>query len=620
MLKRILLTVLMTVAAVLNISAAKVPDYNRLKASRHPRITLTDNDVRVIKKKLKSGEDPVLSKLHEIIVKAADKYLDAAPLEHKLIGPRLLDTSHAANQQIVTLAYAWRLTGDRRYGEKAVSVMETVCAFPDWNPSHFLDVGEMAHGVGTGYDWLYPILTREQRKRFAEALDMHAFKPALQKEKGYSWFYESASNWNQVCNGGLVVAALACYENCPSDARAIIENAAESNYRMAERLYNPDGNYPEGYAYCIWGSNYESMMLSAMESCLGHDFGINGIPGWKKSPQWLQFMECLNWRCFNYSDCGPSSLAMPMMWYHAFKSGDQSLLFMEIKKLERGMYTDTGIDKYLPFIVTFASRFNLGATPPPSAHLWVGEGINPVALVHGDWSFGESDVMMGLKGGRCNFSHAHMDSGSFVFDADGVNWSVDPGLQDYNSQARAIQKAGRTAGDPYGQDSMRWEFLRNGNFGHSTLSINGALHRSGAFAPITDSFDTPERRGATVNLSETLSDECASAIRTVSVENGRDLAVTDVIQAREDRGALVRWTMITTARPSLEDGCIVLRAKGKTRRLRSTGAGCINLTYTVWDLSGSEIDTPVRGYYRCGFEALVPRGKKCTFTTTLTKE
>ena len=311
--------------------AAAKPDYSRLKASNHPRITLTGSDVRTIKKKLASGEDPILGKLHGIIIDAAEGYLNAAPLTHKLIGPRLLDTSHEANQQIVTLAYAWRLTGDRRYSDKAISVMEAVCSFPDWNPKHFLDIGEMAHGVGTGYDWLYPVLSRDQRKRFAEALDSMAFQPALHRELGYSWFYGSASNWNQVCNGGLVVAALACYESCPADARAIIENAAESNFKMAEQLYNPDGNYPEGYGYCIWGSNYESMMLSAMESCLRCDFGIGNIPGWKKAPQWLQFMECLNWRCFNYSDCGPSSLAMPMMWYQAFKSGNQSLLYLEIR-------------------------------------------------------------------------------------------------------------------------------------------------------------------------------------------------------------------------------------------------------------------------------------------------
>ena len=231
--RKTFLTVLTLALAIISAGAAQKPDYSRLKASNHPRVTLSGNDVRTIKKKLASGEDPVLTKLHGIIIEAAEGYLGAAPLEHKLIGPRLLDTSHAANQQIVTLAYAWRLTGDRRYSDKAVSVMEAVCAFPDWNPKHFLDIGEMSHGVGIGYDWLYPVLTRDQRKRFAEALDKLAFQPALHRELGYSWFYGSASNWNQVCNGGLVVSALACYENCPADARAIIENAAESNLEMA---------------------------------------------------------------------------------------------------------------------------------------------------------------------------------------------------------------------------------------------------------------------------------------------------------------------------------------------------------------------------------------------------
>ena len=36
--------------------------------------------------------------------------------------------------------------------------MEKVCSYPDWNPKHFLDIGEMVTAVAIGYDWCYDYL------------------------------------------------------------------------------------------------------------------------------------------------------------------------------------------------------------------------------------------------------------------------------------------------------------------------------------------------------------------------------------------------------------------------------------------------------------------------------
>jgi hypothetical protein len=62
---------------------------------------------------------------------------------------------------ILTEAMAYRLTGDARFLARAKSDLMTVAAFKDWNPRHFLSVGEMSFAVGIGYDWLYAKLTPE---------------------------------------------------------------------------------------------------------------------------------------------------------------------------------------------------------------------------------------------------------------------------------------------------------------------------------------------------------------------------------------------------------------------------------------------------------------------------
>ena len=62
---------------------------------------------------------------------------------------------------------------------------------------------------------------------------------------------------------------------------------------------------------------------------------------------------------------------------------------------------------------------------------WKGEGSNPVVIFRG----GEGDpnqFYFGGKGGRATVNHGNMDAGSFVFELDGVRWSIDPGNQGYN--------------------------------------------------------------------------------------------------------------------------------------------------------------------------------------------
>ena len=592
-------------------------DWSRLSSSNHPRILLDDETVNAIKGRLQAG-DEVITALHTVIMNAANNYLSAKPLTYTLVGVRLLDTSDAANNQINCLGYAWRLTGDTRYRDKAISIMETVCDFPDWNaPTHFLDAGEMAYGVGVGYDWLYNELTVEQRRKIVNALDKYAFKNAINKKWNLN-FYESATNWNQVCNGGLVTAALACFEDCAADAKTIIDKGVESNLRMAAEMYNPDGNYPEGYGYWGYGSSYECLLLSSLESALGSDFGINNIPGWKKSGKWILFMECMNGRCFNYSDCDESSDPRAPLWYMAYRFNDPSLVYLELKKLINGEYPRGGINKYMPMVVASASKFASSSIAAPVEHFWKGGGENPVALVHGDWSFSDTDMMLGIKAGRCDYSHGHMDVGSFVYDAYGVNWSVDLGLQDYNSMADAAQASGRPS--DYRQNSMRWDFFRYNNLNHSTISINGAHHLVSGRVAISESYNTDTKRGVKLNLTSALSDQCRSAFRTVTYENNKEVVVVDEISATLQSSAKVRWTLVTLAEPTILENGIRLDSRGKTLYIKSSNSLNVKPTWKTWSTTGQSYDASNNGYYECGFEANVTSGKTCTFTTILTPD
>lgn len=366
-------------------------DYSKLTAANHPRIIMSEDDVTAIKAKLAAGSDANLKKLHECIMAYADKALTAKDLVYEVTGKRLLSVSTEAANRIISCSYAYRLTGEDKYLEKAEKDMQTVCAFKDWNSAtHFLDGAEMAHGVGIGYDWLYGRLSDATKKSAEKAIRDYAFYCALNGKWNLN-FYTSATNWNQVCNGGLVVAALAVYETCQDDARSIIDKAIESNASVMPEMYNPDGNYPEGYGYWGYGTAFECIMLAAMESCTGTDNGLSAVDGFKKTGKWILFMEGMNKMAFNYCDCAPSSIAFPPLWYLAHKFNDQSLLYGELMKLNDGRYTSYDSPKYFPMAIVYASKFDLNSIAPPEEKVWSGKGINPVVLVHGDWTFTDTD-------------------------------------------------------------------------------------------------------------------------------------------------------------------------------------------------------------------------------------
>jgi hypothetical protein len=75
-----------------------------------------------------------------------------------------------------------------------------------------------------------------------KAIATHAF--GTSDVLKYVGFFKNSNNWNQVCNGGLISAAIAVFEAMPERAKQVIERSVKSN-ELPMKTYAPDGNYPE---------------------------------------------------------------------------------------------------------------------------------------------------------------------------------------------------------------------------------------------------------------------------------------------------------------------------------------------------------------------------------------
>lgn len=589
------------------------PDYSRLTADNHPRVIFTDADFENIASEVTAGTNTALSQIHTAIINKATGYVGAADLVRELSGKRLLSVSRNAEERILFCAYAYKTTGEARYLEQAEHDIQTVCKFTDWNASqHFLDVGEMAAGVGLGYDWLYNDLSSETKELARKALNDFAFTPANDGVWNLN-FYDAVSNWNQVCNGGLVCAALAVYEDNQSVAKGIIEKALESNVPAMEGMYSPDGNYPEGYSYWCYGTLYEALMLTAMETATGSDNGLSSTEGFSETGKYMLFMEGTTSSCFNYSDCAPSSIPCLAQWYFAWKFNDLSLLYMELDRLSS--YERCSESRLLPLIIWYASNLTLGDVSAPSENIFRGEGLTPVVLIHDNWAMDDTDKFLGIKGGKANTSHSHMDAGSFVYDAFGVRWSADLGLQSYGTLEPYINLWDMNDG------SQRWTAFRYNNFNHSTLTVNDTYHRVAGEGVITGIINSNGQKGATIDITAPLSNEVASAVRTIYIE-GDDLIVEDRITALSSEDANVRWTMVSRATPTIALGRIQLQsATGKRLYISTTSATGHRPAFQTWSTQSSNSwDASNTGYYECGYTVTVAAGESATIRVKLSPD
>ena len=83
--------------------------------------------------------------------------------------------------------------------------------------------------------------------------------------------------------------------------------------------FSPDGAYPEGPGYWGYGTTYNVMLISALQSTLGTDFGLSQQPGFLATADYYLHVTGPSGYFFNYSDCGRGgpSVAAAMFWFAA---------------------------------------------------------------------------------------------------------------------------------------------------------------------------------------------------------------------------------------------------------------------------------------------------------------
>lgn len=524
-----------------------------------PRLVLNAELEKLVKSKLKS--DPVIQNMYKAIQLNAVEIQKNPLLERKLEGRRLLGVSREMLYRINMLGMVYRIEKNANILDRINKEVIAVCNFTDWNPSHYLDVAEMSMAVAIALDWTAGKLPKSTIELAKTALIEKGIKPSWPANgKDPGWAY-GTNNWNQVCNGGMIAASIAIAEKDPELAAKTIHRALDGMvHALAE--YGPDGVYPEGSTYWSYGTSFSVVTSAMLESAFGTDFGIADYPSFKKSAVFRVLMNTPSGLYYNFADCGDKRSEggdVTLAWF-ATKTGNKAFFEKErflIPTAELGELSRvSGVG-----LVWMSQYEEKSDVKIPTA--WKGEGDNPIVIFTGE----ENDARgyyFGGKGGRATTSHGNMDAGSFIFELDGVRWSIDPGNQSYNK----IEQAGF---DLWGncQDCWRWTLLTKNNYGHSTITVNDALFINNGFAPLKE-FKEGAKPEATFDLTAIYGANLGNATRRFAKEDDHSILIEDHFSTTKTTKSIV-WQMMTTADVEIVKGGAILRQNGKELKLDNLG-------------------------------------------------
>lgn len=551
-----------------------------------PRLVLNAQTERNLRNKLKT--DPVVQNMYKAIQLNAAEIQNEPLLERIQIGRRLLSVSREMLYRMNMLGMVYRIDKDAKVLQRINDEVVAVCNFSDWNPSHYLDVAEMSMAVAIALDWTAGKLPKSTIELAKAALIEKGIKPSwLENGRNPGWAY-GTNNWNQVCNGGMIAASIAIAEEDPELAAKTIHRALDGlPHSLVE--YGPDGVYPEGSTYWSYGTSFSVATAAMLESAFGTDFGHFEYPAFKESAVFRVLMNTPSGWYYNFADCGDKRSAqgdITLAWFGT-KTGNASFF-----EKERFLMPAEEMGKLSRLagaaLVWLAQYEEKGEEKVPTA--WKGEGANPVVVFTG----GENDphnYYFGGKGGRGMVNHGNMDGGSFIFELNGVRWSIDPGNQSYNElEITGFDLWGRC------QNCERWTLLTKNNYGHSTITVNDSLHRTEGLVTLSE-FKTGDKPEATFDMSATLGDLVAGASRKFVKDSPTSILIEDDIQINENTKE-IKWHMMTTADVEIVDGGAVLKQDGQTLKLENLSHPELMVSVVSLDPAPLELDRQIEGLKR----------------------
>lgn len=439
-------------------------DQSKLKG-QHPRLFFDKTDISRVRGLLQAN-DSLIGIGYRQVIKEADAILAQPLFTYGLDDAKLrVPTIHLFASQLPNLVMAYLLTSDTSYAHRAYTQLEKMASYPDWGADrHFLDAGIGAFNIALAYDGLFEYLGPSRREVLQQAVMKHVLQPGLVQLKKNIWWSTAHHNWNGICNGGIIMAALAMFETDPPLMAELVALAANRlpNYI---RSFEPDGQSEEGLMYWSYGLMYTTIAFESMQRVLGTTFGLDQYNGFKKTG-WFPAYVSGPVTSLNIGDDPLKNSRSRSFFWFAHHYGDTSLA-----KWQATLCLETQTMSWMDMIYYNPSMISASRNPDFSLDSYT-RGID---LMAAQTSTAKDATYVAVHGGRNNANHGHLDAGSFDVQSKGEVWAYgNLGRDDYTYPGYFSKQTVPSYKDRDTVQTIagRWHFYRLRAEGKNCLIIN----------------------------------------------------------------------------------------------------------------------------------------------------
>ena len=439
--------------------------------NQHPRIEFTPESLSRIKEGAKT--DTQLKTIIDNIMVAADKVIGKPGVERKLHDGKRAGYISTTGGYFENRAAAYLLTDDdAKKAEYKAEIWRHMChvndreLFPDWHmqQNSALGTGEGMYGFAYAFDWVD--WTQEEKDMIVEMCKRNVFDHALHAYtcNGHAWYHSIAfgeGNQSLITNGGIMLAAIAMYEEDPEYFRDVIRGALRAT-EGGTIVYFPKGEYAEGISYWRYAGDRFPRVFKSLQTSMGTDWGRTEIPGILETATFPFRMRGAT-TAYAYGDAQAEDAIIPLMMFCADQTDNKSLA-----QYRKDIMGQSGSVVDVANWVFDTAEYKQGLDVYDAD---VFNENNSTVVMKTGW--GMADATVALHGGANNDPHGHMDVGSFQLDMNGVRFGIDLPRDEYNLRDLGhYNKARVNEFWPDGYPFTGSHYYRSKGEGHNTVVAN----------------------------------------------------------------------------------------------------------------------------------------------------
>lgn len=426
----------------------------------HPRLLFDRTDFDRLRNHVKT--DKKLCEFYSRLLHEADELLEKEPLKYELTdGVRLWFVANWFNGRIQVLSLSYILSGEKKYFQRAKQEMIAAANFQDWHPEHHIDTGAMAIGFAIGYDWLYHDYTDEERELFEKSVYKNGYIDYIKGYEGKSGYMAEGitfgNNHNAVMNSGAVTMAIAFADIYPEKSFYLLCGAIRAAENMLHRFAR-NGAWYEGVPYGTMTLNFLAYHFAAMDKVFQSNYTLDKAEGMDKAADCVINMQGPAGP-YTFSDaesdgaCVDTIFEPSILWFSHYYGKDC---------IQKTWYSLFDVPVHASELVRTVMWYNPEITDgEQSLAINADYPEYNVAVMRSGWD--RNQTMVGIKGGKANVEHGHMDMGSFEYFRGDIRWIDDVGADNYDLYKFFWG---------FTQDDKRWGYYRERAEAHSCLVIN----------------------------------------------------------------------------------------------------------------------------------------------------